>query len=77
VLEFEVTQPIESLHIDLIIGGEMAHGTDLVGQIDELRIWNRALSQGDIRANMYSSFRAPAPGLVVHYTFDGLDSERI
>ena len=76
VLQFEITQPIQALPIDLVIGDQNVHGlTLLAGQIDELRIWNRALSQEEIRANMGVSFRTTAPGLVAHYTFDDIDPQ--
>ena len=44
------------------------------GYINEVRIWNVARTQADIRANMAQSLAAPAtqPGLQAYYTFDNL-----
>lgn len=38
-----------------------------VGVIDEVRIWNRALSQTEIQANMNAELSGSEPGLVAYY----------
>jgi len=40
------------------------------GQIDEVRLWNRARTQTDILTNMNVSLRGDEPGLVGYWTFD-------
>ena len=40
------------------------------GLIDELRIWNVALSQADIQANMNQTLTGNEPDLVAYYRFD-------
>ncbi len=40
------------------------------GQIDEVRIWNRALTPEEIRANMCRRLRGNEPGLVGYWRFD-------
>ena len=39
------------------------------GSIDEVRIWNRALSQEEILANMNCHLTGHEPGLVAYYDF--------
>ena len=52
----------------------IVHNTQLIGYINEVRIWNVARTQSDIRANMSGSLPSPAlqPGLMAYYTFDNL-----
>ena len=46
------------------------------GKIDEVRIWNRVLSQAEIQNNMNCELAAGQTGLVVYYQFNqGLDSD--
>lgn len=42
----------------------------LVGEIDELRIWGRALQASEIRANMYRSLGGNEDKLVAYWQFD-------
>lgn len=47
------------------------------GQLDEVRIWNIALSQAQIQANMNQPLSGTEPGLIGYYTFssqNGTDS---
>lgn len=50
------------------------HPENFIGYIDEVRIWNYARSQNQIRSNMSASLPSPATqaGLVAYYTFDNL-----
>lgn len=51
-----------------------AHNTNLIGQINEVRIWNVARTQDQIRTYLNSSLPNPTtqPGLLAYYTFDNL-----
>lgn len=51
-----------------------AHNTNLIGQINEVRIWNVARTQDQIRTYLNSSLPNPTtqPGLLAYYTFDDL-----
>lgn len=51
-----------------------AHNTNLIGQINEVRIWNVARTQDQIRTYLNTSLPSPAsqPGLLAYYTFDNL-----
>lgn len=48
------------------------------GFIDEVRIWNVARTQAEIRANMYTSLPNPTtqPGLQAYYRFDDLTNQQ-
>jgi gliding motility-associated-like protein len=50
------------------------YNTNLIGYINEVRIWNVARSQAQIQAYMNTSLPAPAtqPGLLAYYIFDDL-----
>ena len=52
----------------------LVHNTNLVGYINEVRIWNVARTQAEIRAYMNTSLPNPTtqPGLLAYYTFDNL-----
>ncbi|MFY0608668.1 MAG: BspA family leucine-rich repeat surface protein [Cyclobacteriaceae bacterium] len=45
-------------------------GSNLNGQIDELRIWNDARSEAEIINNRYTPLQGTEPNLVAYYTFD-------
>lgn len=52
------------------IGQEWDAGTPsqfFAGKLDEIRIWNRALSQTEIRNNMNKQLTGSEPGLVAYY----------
>lgn len=53
---------------------EIAHNTNFIGYINEVRIWNVVRTQAQIRAYMNSSLPTPAtqPGLLAYYTFNNL-----
>jgi len=48
--------------------------TNFIGYINEVRIWNVARTQSELRTNMNSSLPNPTtqPGLLAYYTFDNL-----
>lgn len=46
-------------------------GYYLDGQVDELRVWTRLLSQSEIRENMCRKLQGSEPGLMAYYKFDG------
>jgi gliding motility-associated-like protein len=50
------------------------YNTNLIGYINEVRIWNVARTQAQIQAYMNTSLPSPAtqPGLLAYYTFDDL-----
>jgi hypothetical protein len=51
------------------IGGNRPYGEHFQGLIDEIRIYDRALPENEIRRDMAGPV-APAPGLVAGYSFD-------
>lgn len=52
----------------------LVHNTNLIGYINEVRIWNVVRSQSQIRAFMNTSLTNPTTqtGLLAYYTFDNL-----
>ena len=54
----------------LAIGQHPWAGCHWHGQIDEVRIWDRALSQNDIQNQMNQELSLPANGLVGYYPFN-------
>jgi hypothetical protein len=55
------TGPIEGANHPLRIGGNSVVGEYFQGWIDEVRIYNRALSTSEIRADMYIPIAPPTP----------------
>ena len=47
---------------------------DLKGQIDEVRVWGRARTGAEIRADMFSPLSGAEPGLIGLWNFDGGDA---
>ena len=70
-----VTGSIRRTTDPLWIGGSHPYGEYFHGLIDEARVYDRALSPSEIRAEMSTPIRNPritaAPGLVGAYGFDG------
>jgi gliding motility-associated-like protein len=56
----------------------MFHHTNFVGYIDEVRIWNVARTQQQIRTYMNTSLPSPTtqPNLLAYYTFDDLQNKQ-
>lgn len=54
--------------------GQNATGEQFLGYINEVRIWNVARTQNDLRANMSQQLSTPASqtGLLAYYTFNSL-----
>ncbi len=54
------------------------YNTNFIGYINEVRIWNIARTQGEIRANMNISLPNPSSqtGLQAYYTFDALTNKQ-
>ncbi len=64
-------KPIRNHGLPLRIGGLPPYSdTFFGGQIDEVRIWNVARSQDEIRAAMYRRFQCEQEGLVGYWHFD-------
>ncbi len=55
---------------ELEIGGATEQGTYLDGRIDEVRIYDRVLSQGEVDADMETPIAAPKSPPVAEYSFD-------
>lgn len=47
------------------------------GQIDEIRIWNRVRTIGEIRDNMHRNLACARDGLILYYDFDQLSGTNI
>jgi len=61
-------------------GAPLAIGNDTTGytgsmKIDELRLWNRSLSQSEIAANMFKHLTGAESGLTAYYTFNNTFKE--
>jgi hypothetical protein len=65
----QVTGRIQVTDKPLWIGGNQPYGEHFRGEIDEVRVYSRALSAGEVRADMAKPVR-PAGGLVAAYPFD-------
>lgn len=55
----------------LFVGGDRYNRYYDDVTIDELRLWNRALTASDILANMEHTLQGDEPGLAAYYSFDG------
>ena len=62
--------PLQAPAKPLWIGGNLPWGSYFDGAIDDVRVYGRVLSGGEIRRDMAHP-AAPAPGLAAGYTFDG------
>lgn len=65
-------QRFEKSEMPLRIGGDTIYGEHMHGMIDEVRIYNRALTPGEIRSDMHNpiSGTPPTKGLVAAFGFD-------
>ncbi len=54
----------------LFLGNSGANLENFVGAIDELRLWNRALTQAEIAANLGRTLNGNETGLAAYYRFD-------
>lgn len=55
----------------LFVGGGRSYRYSDGVTVDELRLWNRALTQAEIQANMIRTLQGNEPGLTAYYGFDG------
>lgn len=55
--------------------GDSFEQNTLQGSVDELKVWNKALSIDDVRREMFSTNIANDGSLVAHYDFNGNDLE--
>ncbi len=49
---------------------DQVQNTSFIGQIDEVRVWNKPRSEEEIRADMNRQLNGDDPGLVGYWTFD-------
>jgi hypothetical protein len=54
----------------MTIGSRTNNAQYFTGRLDELRIWDIALSSCDIQARMVSEFSTPQPNMVAYYNFN-------
>jgi hypothetical protein len=54
----------------MLMGVDRIYNNHLNGNEDEVRIWNRALCQGEIQNNMNAELKLPQTGLVAYYKFN-------
>jgi len=67
---------IREPHQELWIGNDPSPPTrPFAGQIDEVRLWDRALSEEEIRGNRHRTLSGDEAGLMAYYPFDALDAE--
>lgn len=57
--------------VGLSLFGDIYEHNTLKGAVDEIKVWSRALSQDEVRREMFSTNLPNADGLVVHYGFNG------
>jgi hypothetical protein len=74
-VEFGVLgNPISSgnpFNIGAIVFGHYYKETFFTGYLDEIRIWDRALSREEIEERRYHTLDPNTPGLIAYYNFDG------
>lgn len=59
---------------DIFFSGRASSSQYLSGQLDDIRIWNRARTQAEIQANMNKTLTGSESGLIGYWTFDALDA---
>ena len=70
-----VTSPATAASESLRIGQSASFGQPFYGSIDELRIWNRALCQGEIQNSINGELATGQTGLELYYKFnEGISS---
>ncbi len=58
----------------LLIGGYVWTGS-FSGDIDEVRLWNRARTEAEIRATLFATLRGDEAGLTAYYPMDGTPAD--
>ena len=66
--------PIRDTTGPLWIGAIPGGAADFHGLVDEVQLWQRALSGDEIRSRMNTALRGDERGLMAYYRFDGLDA---
>ena len=61
----------------LTIGGNTTYGQYLAGRIDEVRVWNRALTASEIQANMARELTGDQQGLIGYWRCNGQHDGRV
>jgi hypothetical protein len=69
-LTVEDYQAPPSANAELWIGKYTGSNKAYNGSLDEVRIWNRALSQTEIQQNMCKKLKGNESGLILYYRFD-------
>ncbi len=64
------TTPIPNMNAQVYFGCFNASAEFMNGMLDEVAIWNRALSADEIRANMHTGLSGKETGLAGYWTFD-------
>lgn len=59
------------------LGDSPAYGSDVNAELDELRIWNRALSQAELQKNMHIPLAGAPANLVFYYDFNNATTNSI
>lgn len=67
----DISGPLTSSTDPVRIGNDVSWDYSPDGYIDEVRIWNRALTQGEIQATMDTAITSAQPGLVAVWHLDG------
>ena len=67
--------PVAGKLTNFMIGNNQSLSRPMVGGVDEIRVWNVALSQVQISGNMNLSVKPGSNGLVAYYKFDEADNE--
>jgi hypothetical protein len=70
LVDVEAAEPPNPNDGDLRIGCTQEHETGFDGKIDEVRIYERALGQAEVAADMEAPLQTPKAGPVAEYSFD-------
>src|SRR5262249_14625068 len=61
---------IPNLNAQVFFGAFNGNGEPSKGQLDEIAIWNRALSPAEILGNLHTGLQGNEPGLIGYWNFD-------
>ncbi len=67
--------PVSGKLNNFMIGNNESLSRPMVGAVDEVRVWNAALTQAQISGNKNLSVKANSDGLVAYYKFDEADTD--
>ena len=65
-----INTPIVATSSPFLIGSRIPNGYPFLGQLDEFRIWNKALTQADIQYTINCQISTLAEGLIVNHHFN-------